>query len=293
VRFPNKEALTLPGKKLGPQIYHAPEMLTNPESAAGGPADVWSLAKTLWKLAAGAKWPLPGHQRWDEPLATLNVYVEHPRLQPLNLLVDRATLIDPSARPTMREFASELMNWLTPTAKPISATDFSAFRNEFAEVLDKNQQIRADRKRRREELQRIMGLLSPMITELAAEYARTNLQIHVGVTAFVNDHRPNPTEKFEGIEHYDVHASFQGAMLFSTVFGQVASNDTAVLSVGHFVALGNHRIVHEWWAQKTIRLSSAEEAHAIADPHNELFEASQEAMEVFRRASKNTLRPPN
>ncbi len=48
VDFPDKQALTVPGRRLGPLFFLAPEMLSSPESADGRPSDVYSLAKTLW-----------------------------------------------------------------------------------------------------------------------------------------------------------------------------------------------------------------------------------------------------
>ena len=63
--FPDKPALTQEGRKLGPLHYLAPEMLNEPTTALGGPADVYSLGKTLWVAATGQRYPLPGEHRLE------------------------------------------------------------------------------------------------------------------------------------------------------------------------------------------------------------------------------------
>jgi serine/threonine protein kinase len=62
--YPEKEALTEQGKKLGPLHFMAPEMLENPDTADGNLADVYSLAKTLWVLAAGQNFLHPVSLDW-------------------------------------------------------------------------------------------------------------------------------------------------------------------------------------------------------------------------------------
>ena len=56
--YPDKEALTTSGRKLGPLYFMPSEMLENPDTADGSKADVFSLAKTLWTLATGQNYPL-------------------------------------------------------------------------------------------------------------------------------------------------------------------------------------------------------------------------------------------
>ena len=63
VDFPGKEMLTVPFKRLGPMFYLAPEMLNEPHTAKGEPADVYALAKSLWVMASGQTYPIPGEYR--------------------------------------------------------------------------------------------------------------------------------------------------------------------------------------------------------------------------------------
>jgi len=51
--FPHKPKLTAKGEKLGPIHYIAPEMLNDADDADWRSADVYAVAKLLWKLAEG------------------------------------------------------------------------------------------------------------------------------------------------------------------------------------------------------------------------------------------------
>ena len=114
VDYPGKPEVTGDGKHLGPIYYIAPEMLANPASANGERADVYSLAKTLWVLAAGQRYPFPGGL--DVPQLRLRAHVEHPRAYRLEPLLERATQFDPHDRPTLETFADELRAWLDEPA---------------------------------------------------------------------------------------------------------------------------------------------------------------------------------
>lgn len=110
--FPGKEELTLADRKLGPRDYIAPEMLDHPDIADEGPADVYSLAKTLWVLAADKTYPPQGQVRLDIPSHRLASYVRHPRVHFLDRLISVATDEDPKSRLSMRELDEELSAWL-------------------------------------------------------------------------------------------------------------------------------------------------------------------------------------
>lgn len=123
VTWPDKQELTEAGDKLGPAHFIAPEMVTNPEGAAAGPADVWSLAKTLWVLAAGQNYPPPGQLRVDQEATSLRVWTRHPRAARLEPILEMATALDPEQRPSMAELAGELDVWLTPPIEPADPPD--------------------------------------------------------------------------------------------------------------------------------------------------------------------------
>ena len=111
--FPSKESLTVANKKLGPLYYIAPEMLTNADSADGTMADVYSLAKTLWVLLTGQKYPPPGEQRKDVESMRVSSWVSFSQSEMIDDLIELATRHEPERRPTMREVVAVINNWIT------------------------------------------------------------------------------------------------------------------------------------------------------------------------------------
>ena len=114
VTWPGKQALTEPGQKLGPAHFVAPEMVEHRGGVDPGPADVWSLAKVLWVLASGQNYPPPGQLRIGDRGTLLRNYTSHPRASGLEGILEQATPLAPSERPTMGTFAAELKTWLIP-----------------------------------------------------------------------------------------------------------------------------------------------------------------------------------
>ena len=111
VALPDTEALTAPGHLVGPANFVAWEMMAKALHVDPAPADVYSLAKTLWVLATSSVWPPPGHQ----PAGTnqgVGAYRPHARASELDELIDRATRVDPLRRPTMEALATDLASWL-------------------------------------------------------------------------------------------------------------------------------------------------------------------------------------
>jgi len=125
VQFPDKEAITQSGEKLGPAFYIAPEMLLDAVNADGRPADVYSLAKTLWVLATGQKFPVPGEQHVGVPGQALSSYVSHPRANALDLVIEHATRYAPSDRTTMAKLSTDLLAWSTYRQKDIVQEDLT------------------------------------------------------------------------------------------------------------------------------------------------------------------------
>ena len=81
VRFPEKDAITDHGKRLGPLYYIADEMLQPGEVLDSRPADVYSLGKTLYALAAHADFPPQGQLRYDSRRDSLTQWTDDPRAQ--------------------------------------------------------------------------------------------------------------------------------------------------------------------------------------------------------------------
>ena len=131
--FPDKSGLTRAGERLGPANFLAPEMIEYSGEVQSGPADVYSLAKTLWALAAGRKFPPPGELRTDNDALRLGAQVTHPRAPMLDRFIERATAHDPARRPSMQEFADELAWWAEPGVER---------RPEASQYVDEIQRIR-------------------------------------------------------------------------------------------------------------------------------------------------------
>ncbi|MGI8519012.1 MAG: protein kinase domain-containing protein [Actinomycetota bacterium] len=123
--FPGKDSITVEGRKLGPQYYIAPEMLSDAARASPHPADVYSVAKTLWVLATGQNYPPPGEQRRDTSAVMLSTYIDHPHAHLLDGLIEDATRYDPGMRPDMNTFAADLEAWVAPPGPEAVGPDVS------------------------------------------------------------------------------------------------------------------------------------------------------------------------
>ncbi len=124
VTFPDKEDLTGTGERIGAKCTIAPEMERDSQKADGKPADVYSLAKTLWILLAGEKCGFPGQYHPDsinglknllliEPNSAGQLLSKAPLLytKPLDDLLHDSTNDDPSQRPSMSQFIKRLEHW--------------------------------------------------------------------------------------------------------------------------------------------------------------------------------------
>jgi hypothetical protein len=174
--YPDKEALTAKGKKLGPLFFLADEMIANPVEADPAPADVFALAKTLWVLATGQNFPPQGEQRTDVPPLTISGNVAHPRAYLLDSLIERATSHIPERRPTMNEVAAELRAWLAPPVETTIPRDLAALAARVTAVvqpLGRGEQAKEQRRALlSEQGSRIMRSLEQKIGPLADELAR-------------------------------------------------------------------------------------------------------------------------
>jgi hypothetical protein len=134
--YPGKVPVTSGRTKLGPQYYLAPEMLLDPAGADPHPADVYSLAKSLWVLATGQRYPVPGEQRLDTAAVLLSTFVEHPRAYLLDGLIDRATRVDPADRPTIATVRDELDAWLDFNDPTTEVGDIRSAASRVVSVLE-------------------------------------------------------------------------------------------------------------------------------------------------------------
>ncbi|MFI6047219.1 serine/threonine protein kinase [Nocardia sp. NPDC051321] len=115
----NAAGLTAARERVGPQGFLAPEALRAATVTNWHAADVYSLARTLWVMAAPRQEWSDGKITTDYPppgqIRDLKYSLKHfggPPARELDLLVQEATSDMPSQRPTAAEFADELRSWL-------------------------------------------------------------------------------------------------------------------------------------------------------------------------------------
>lgn len=135
VKYPEQETGTRQGQPLGPADFMAPEMRHNADTANAQLADVYSLAKTLWALAAGQRYPPPGQLHKDRHELRLSSHVDDRRAALLDSLIEDCTSHEPTARPTMADLAKELTLWSTPTRIPVQA-DLTSYAVEVARLRE-------------------------------------------------------------------------------------------------------------------------------------------------------------
>jgi serine/threonine protein kinase len=141
--------LTGEAGEVGPRHYLAPEMLNHAATADGKPADVFSLAKTLWVLATKQRFPLPGQHRIDVPETCVSSFTSHPNAIYLDRLLERATSFNPSQRPSMRQVADELASWNIEPPRA-SSVDLRPVTDQIQAVMEPTERWEAARQGRLE-----------------------------------------------------------------------------------------------------------------------------------------------
>ncbi|MGE3341793.1 MAG: serine/threonine-protein kinase [Vicinamibacterales bacterium] len=126
---------TQPGEKLGPAFYIAPEMLNSATASDGSRADVYSIAKLLWKLVTGQTYPLPGMQPRAVEALTASAYVADRRVYALDAVIEAATQHHPSDRPSMADVARSLNAWFDPPPVSSGPLDLAALKGPVAEII--------------------------------------------------------------------------------------------------------------------------------------------------------------
>lgn len=114
VDFPDSRDLTQSDRPLGAIFTRAPEMLRDPKYADGKPADVYSMAKTLWMLLSRYEKGFDGQYNERDTAHRLNGF-EHLKsvhLLEIEKLLTEATSSNPVERPTAKDFREGLERWL-------------------------------------------------------------------------------------------------------------------------------------------------------------------------------------
>jgi serine/threonine protein kinase len=180
VALPDRGELTKGGKPLGPANFMPFEMLNDPSSADPFPADVYSLAKTLWVLASGVDYPPPGNQPAAAAPYRIADYRPYPNASLLDELVDRATRLDPSDRPTMEAFARDLRAWLALSAeqKDFDLTDAAAaVRESLGQQISHADKVDRSKDGCQAAIRRLEELVAPLNETLKAADPRARLGV--------------------------------------------------------------------------------------------------------------------
>lgn len=111
VDYPEKDDLTGLREELGPRWTMAPEVRRSAKGTDALPADVYSLAKSLWVLVSGDEQGFEGQYNAGSSIG-MSAFAPNAFTGPLDELVVQATEHDPHARPTMAGFATGLREWL-------------------------------------------------------------------------------------------------------------------------------------------------------------------------------------
>lgn len=178
VAAPDLDELTREGKALGPAHFTAYEMIRDPVNADPLPADVLSLAKTLWALATGQEWPPLGHQP-----ATMRGYLlsdlrPHRHAAVLDRLIDRSTRARPEERPTMAEVAADLKAWheLGQGADELDVAELGArLRAKMERELAADDLLEQRRELATGHARRLQELLRPLNDALKEVHPRTEV----------------------------------------------------------------------------------------------------------------------
>ncbi|MGQ4388895.1 serine/threonine protein kinase [Streptomyces sp. SAS_270] len=165
VTFPGKGDVTSSSVKLGPVNFHAPEMLEPSDNADGGPADVWSLAKTMWVLLRRTRWPLPGEYRSGGEYS-LQGHIALAWAGELDRLMQSCTVLHPAGRPTMAEFAREVRACLAEPPELRETASIAEMQDRLAVLTAASYEAAQLTLERRNFLERISRELDVLFTDL-------------------------------------------------------------------------------------------------------------------------------
>ena len=173
--LPESDDLTATGQPLGPKFFLAYEMIDDPKNADPGPADVFSLAKTLWVLCTDQRWPPQGEQQASTSVYSVGSFRPHPLAHHLDKLIERCTRHEPSMRPSMRQLSEDLQAWLSlDDDTPQQSVDLSATWSRLRETAEPRlrqvDEEAAQLQCFRAAVRRLQELLEPLHAEIRQEF---------------------------------------------------------------------------------------------------------------------------
>ncbi|KPG96021.1 hypothetical protein AEQ67_19030 [Pseudomonas sp. RIT-PI-q] len=112
VKFPEAEGITPPRRDVGAKYTMAPEMRRFAKDSDGKPADIYSLAKSLWMTLTGEIFGFEGQYDPKSKVVGLSNYLSSYYLTPLDDLLIRCTDHHPGNRPSADHFLGALQEWV-------------------------------------------------------------------------------------------------------------------------------------------------------------------------------------
>jgi serine/threonine protein kinase len=292
VSYPGKEPVTSTSERIGSLYYIAPEMMINTDNVDPKPADVYSLAKTLWVLASGQRFPLQGEIRTDIPQARLSTYVQHDRALILDLLLEKSTRHDPNNRPTISEFAAELSAWLKPTLS-VTVPDLSHLSARFSPLRSQVESAKANRTAKYEQAAELVSTFHKFLKDQAARISETtgfktqvlgntNHMLHFFQYPLDNKSRDMHIYKQNCNLECGVTSMSGSHIVFNCGFVFYVDSDGQSTLTGGYVIVTSKR-KPKIICEATIRFSigTAQQSHKIEGLLNDLKNALPEALDTF------------
>jgi len=282
--FEGKAAKTERGERIGPLFFIAPEMMNDALTSDGRAADVFSLAKTLWVLATGQRYPMPGAYDISFLPARLSTYVQADRTTLLDRLIVSATALDPVSRPTMADVAQELHAWLSP--QPLVSTMVKLDTARFAAELERRRaevdaaasaQVRRDGLNR-ETATRILDAFGPLAHELANALTGESFLVR-------SDGAINGGNGLEVVADIPLGLNSRGTIAFRLNVRPDASGpfNVEVFAVIYLTLLGPIRFGTSLWHKKSFFLAGG------AVENERIEQLKRDVTDEFPRAMESAL----
>lgn len=293
--YPGKDSITASCRLIGPLYYLAPEVFMS-GATAPGPTDVYALAKILWVLATGQTYPLPGHLMADVEQFRLSSFTSGDHTRALDLLIARATVPGPTARPTMTDLSAELRAWLSPARS--GHTDLPrATLDRVAPLVTERVRAIAERERRTAYVLKRLEEITTSLRPLGDVVARsTGLQPEYGAWSMFTD-APEvkallPAENMSYQRHAAFHVTVES--LYGSQSGRVvlvSGISMTITADGFTHVIGAHVIYNGASVSftavtkpTTAPMESAREHGAVADALTALSSTLGSAMDAFADA---------
>jgi serine/threonine protein kinase len=172
VSLPDLESIEEPGRVPGSLGYISNEMMADPLAADAAAADVFALAKVLWKLLVPSmRFPPQGPLRADGGPATLTRSLLLPSADVLDRILEAATRPE-TTRTKMDRFAAELRSWLelpTPSGVPSNLAGVLAAARASMTTTVAERDRAAVRKRETDQAQKVLvAAAQPVVHALKA-----------------------------------------------------------------------------------------------------------------------------